>query len=84
MEAEAEVEAAKFFEKESGRGSGEKDLEAEVEAFLEKNFQMEAEANFFFKFWMRKWKRIFLKKNFGSGIESVFKINRFQKTALWV
>ena len=48
---EAEAEAAKFFEKISGSrsGSGEKNLEAEAEAFFEKNFQMEAaaEANFF-------------------------------------
>ena len=46
---EAEAEAAKFFEEKSGSGSGAKDLEAEVEAFLGKNLQMEGEveANFF-------------------------------------
>ena len=42
---EAEVEAAKFFEEKSGSGSGAKDLEAE--AFLKKDLQLEAEANFF-------------------------------------
>ena len=57
MEAEAEVEAAKFFEKESGRGSGEKDLEAEVEAFFEKIFKWKRKRIFFFKFWKRKRKR---------------------------
>ena len=40
---EVEAEAAKFFEERSG--SGAKDLEAEAEAILEKNLQMEA--NFF-------------------------------------
>ena len=38
------MEAAKFLEKKSGSGSGEKKLEAEAEAFFKKNFQMEAEA----------------------------------------
>ena len=49
MEAEAEV--AKVFEEKSrsGSGSGAKDLEADAEAFLEKNLQKKAgaEANFF-------------------------------------
>ena len=47
-----EAEAAKFFEQKSGSGSrgGAKDLEAEAEAFLVKNLQMEAEAIFFSQF----------------------------------
>ena len=46
---EVEAEAAKFFEEKSGSGSrsGAEDLEGEAEAFLGKNLQMEAEANFF-------------------------------------
>ena len=56
----AEVEAAKFFDKKSGSGSGSGTKHLEAEAFLEKNLQMEAEAEAIFflnKFWRRKRKR---------------------------
>ena len=73
---EAEAEAAKFFEKISGSrsGSGEKDLEAEAEAFFKKKFQMEAEIKaIFFKIWKRRQKQIFfLKKNLEAEAEANF------------